>query len=294
VTSTEFSPRLNARVAARHRARPRLLLLTDVQHAARFEIRRLRTVRSTFVLLALAIAASFTSLVAAKALASLGRSQGSDGAALNSSYGSWISVATAPMAAIGVILSILGAMAVGHEIRYGTTPLVLVGFPRRFPLLAGKFVVLEALAVVGSVIVISLGLVWVILSHSWSAIGGDQVSHAAVVATLARIAIASACYALIGIATTCLTNSLQMGIALPIVWSNVVEPFVGLIGPLNKGVMLYALPFRDARNAAVGKMTGLSGSAVSSVDPWVSLGVFGIFATVLAVLGWLRFRSADF
>jgi ABC-2 type transport system permease protein len=260
----------------------------NVVRVLRYEVARLATIRSTYVLVAAAILASLVPLVAARSLAT---SPATVGVVPDRQV--WLSVATAPLGALAVVVGVLGAMVVGHEFRYSTMQLALMRCPNRSLLLGAKLLVASTLAVVLSVVSVLLGLAWVSLAYGWTRFGGDAISKGDVIFLLLRLAAAALFWVVVGFTVACWTQSLQLGIALPLIWANVVEPFVLLSGHSRGGAVSWLLPYRAARDGVTGSLGKLDAVGLAASSLTSSIAVCSLLGLALLALSFRSFLRSD-
>ncbi|MFB6892514.1 hypothetical protein ACFCX4_24745 [Kitasatospora sp. NPDC056327] len=125
-----------------------------------YELRRVRGLRSTWLLLALVVVGD---AVAAGALAARTADAELAGAAAVRLLTAAVPLVPLPFAALGA--GVLGALAYGHEVRHPGLPASQVGYPRRVRLLAGKLLVTGALAALLALVTLLVDAVTVHLAR---------------------------------------------------------------------------------------------------------------------------------
>ncbi len=239
----------------------------------RYEWRRITTVRSPWICLALAF-------VAGVALILLGTSDTASDGGMRPNP--WLTMLTVPLMVANILATVVAAQAIGQEYRFGMIRLTLTAFPRRLPMLAAK---------AGVVVLWCLGLFLACLAGSWLAlalrgaptpVGGipDGTTGLLVRALLVLVGWAGLAFA---IAT--ITRLTPLGIALPLVWGLLVESL--LLALLRWDWLERVLPFRAAVVATA------RGGGDGPLTPWAGLGVFWIWAAALLVAGLVLFERRD-
>lgn len=175
-----------------------------------------------------------------------------------------------------VLVSSLGAMAFGHEYRYGTIRLTLTAFPKRGAVFWAKLAMTLLIALVTVALAVSLVYAGLVATGLDAAIPdalplGDLAWHAAVF---------TATFALLAFAVTLITRSHPLGIVAPLLLFMVealVLPLVGSRFPwLEK-----ALPL-----SAMGRW--FAGESVA-----LSAGVWAAWMVGLLVLGFVLLKRRD-
>ncbi|MBC3760348.1 hypothetical protein ACUN7V_09470 [Quadrisphaera oryzae] len=192
--------------------------------ALRLEAVRLRTVRSTAVLLVAAVAAGAAGAAALCALdqrTDLGRGGLLD--ALTGGSASGLSV-------VGALAALAGALVVAADARHGAERSALVVVPRRGALLAARVLVVTAWSAVLAVTALVAAAVLVLL---WP--GQELVAQAPrpVVLALPLLGYAAVVVlqGLAGMALASLLRSAVVAVAAVVAWPLVAEPVLGLVVP---------------------------------------------------------------
>lgn len=195
----------------------------------RYEWRRITSIRSTWILLGLAIVLT--------AIFSFLFKLGLDSATSNSSSGPDADVGAAGLSGavslsasnfiILVALGTVAAQAFGQEYRHGTIRLTLTEFPRRSPVFFAK--VLICCFVISIAYVISLVISTAILKSA-NIVGGASLNGDFLLG-LFRSWLYLMGFCLIVFAVTVLTRILALGVIIPLVFAVVLESLlVGLLG----------------------------------------------------------------
>jgi len=190
-----------------------------------YELRRIRSVRATWIVSGLYLA----SVIAFGALPLyLGSHEAGSPFIQN-----WKGLYNTPANFFSVVLlSVIAAQSFGHEYRYGTIRLTLSEFPKRERILVAKTSILA---------------IYVVLMHllAWSALGlvgkfaptGAIISNAegftfsgGAPADLWKVLVYGLAYCLIAFSVSAITRNLALGIVIPLVFASVLE---GLIMGIN-------------------------------------------------------------
>lgn len=244
----------------------------------RYEWVRISTVRSTWVLVALAIVlpAGFAVFLTWLISAALGPASGDP-------QGGPTGGITVFVPLVAALLCTIGAAAFGQEYRHGLIRITLSTFPRRTPVFLAKAVMVAAFTVVAA----AAAIVAVVLGEALGGViggGGLQWDDAAVSGMGLRCLIYIVLFVLIAFALTALTRNQPLGIIVPILLATVVEGIISVIAQVNDWAwMTWVLPF-------TGAMAGVTGEGP---EAWGHLGVLALWFLVLAVPAWLLFEKRD-
>lgn len=203
--------------------------MTAVLRATRAEFAKAFSVRTWWLLaIVLFVYVAFTAAVMALFLSDLGELLGVAATSLDpvaSATLVYVSVTS-----VGYLFPVLiGALAATTEFRHGTIVPTLLAQPRRGVVLAGKAV---ALAVVGAL----YGLVGLAASVGVGATailatGGDpMLSDPAIVATIARAALAMTLWAVIGVGLGSVMTNQVVVIVVVLAFTQFVEPLLRMVG----------------------------------------------------------------
>ncbi len=224
--------------------------------ALRYEWMRIRTIRSSYWMAALAIALTFgiTFLMAATiSAADLGSDFDFDQVTtyivLAGASGPIIPVMAAPFYAV------MGVMAVGHEYRYGTNKATLSAIPDRIAVLAAKLVVLLAwvLASVAITLLLGMAITWLLLDNP------QFGSH--LVRPLLNYTGYCIGFTVAGMGLAALLRNQTGALVAVLTWPLVVEPIIyGVSAAIS-----------EATDSGIGKLTNLlpaSAGRRSMYDPY--------------------------
>ena len=122
-----------------------------------------------------------------------------------------------------VVMLILGVLASGGEFRHRTIIPVLLATPHRMRIFAVKVAVVAVLSAIFSAAVFGLGLATIVLTLS-----AHGIHHlpAGVGTLYAGTVIASACFAMIGVALGALTRNMIGAIVAALVWALFIEQVI--------------------------------------------------------------------
>jgi ABC-type transport system involved in multi-copper enzyme maturation permease subunit len=260
-----------------------------MKDALRYEVVRLRTLRSTWWLTAIALV--IAGLLGLPAL-------GVKGDATLTDYGDVVTGGGGGVFLVSIMLSILAIFATGHEYRYGTIRPTLSALPRRSALMTAK-----VLVVAGYVLVIA-ALCEVLRYVVSLIILGHRLSHLGLFpGPMARVWIGSivytAVYALVGLALAALFRNIPAAIVtvivMPLVAENVVRGLLSLhvfhgirglakLMPFSSGSQVFSYGPVD-NNGAAG-FNELPG-------PWGGFFIFAAFLAIVLTISWVLFERRD-
>lgn len=255
--------------------------------ALRFEWVRLRTLRSTYWLAGLSIAAAV--LIG---LTPLGLHKGPLDV---HDYGGIVT--GGGMFVASIFLGLVGIFAMGHEYRYGTIRPTLGAVPRRSVLMAAKIaVVLGFVAVVTVLCLVAEYIVaWLILGSRLTSLGLFPGPIGRVYLGLFGYIVV---YALIGLALASLSRSMPASIVVLLLFPLLVENLIrGLLGihalhsirwiakilPFSAGQQVFAFERVDSGNAGFNEVPG----------PWTGALIYVLFFSLLMAIAWFLFEKRD-
>ncbi|HEX6232659.1 MAG TPA: ABC transporter permease subunit [Jiangellaceae bacterium] len=255
--------------------------------ALRYEWVRIRTLRSTYWLVGLALVLS-AGVAFVIALATRNEPVTPDlaGAVMMGSGG--LGAGFLP-----IFMAIVGVLAIGHEYRYGTIQPTLTAIPQRSTLLTAKVVVVIAVALVAagvSVVVNTLlGTIF------WGELPGltDAPLNEAIPGYFVQVTI----YAALGLALALLFRGVPSAIVVLLVTPLIVE---GLITGLSfipalewlQDIVPY-LPFGAGDRLTVTDAFDTGEAEIELLSRWAGGGVFALFMAVILAVGWYRFQTRD-
>jgi len=261
--------------------------------ALRYEVARLRTLRSTWWLLGVSIvvAAGIGMIVAWAATAN---DLGDNGLAIALSAGGEFSPVPLPP----VLAGLVGVFALGHEYRYGTIRPALSAVPQRSSLMLAKVVVTGVwTAIVGVALVAVAYLVLLVFPGQNVAANGIPWDPAGRVAL--GFVVLMVLWALVGLGLAGLTRNLPAAIVLLLVIPLVVE---GILFAVLNFVPALAdiswltkyLPFGAGQAMLTTFSPGeLGGPEFEAATPLEGGIIFAIFTAVLLGVTWVLFERKD-
>ena len=243
--------------------------------ALRYEWRRITTVRSTWIMAALAVlvVVAFAALIASFTDTGAGFSPEGDPMTTPGTLAMFVNAFVVQLAA--VFLSVVAAQAIGQDYRHGMIRLTLSAFPRRSRILAAKLImVLLTTLVVGAVAFLLAALVMLLIDQ-------PPVDMTAVHIMLKGLAILML-YCTIAFALTILTRILALGVIIPVVVALVVEQILVAISFLTEREWVARLlPFQRA----FGDLSWDGG--------WSGIGILAAWAVGLMAVAWVVFKRRD-
>lgn len=228
--------------------------------AIRYELFRLRSIRSTTILAACLV-------LAGPVAGALQRN-----ADLSSSAGLHQVIGLISQLMM-IVASVIPAQAIGQEYRFGLIRQTLTLFPKRTGILAAKWLVSSTIATLASICSCLLALV------AAAIVSGSAVDYGSAATMLLRLALYLFVYFTIVFAVTVLTRQTALGVILPLLFTLFIEG--GLLETLLK-IPAEFLPF------------GSGGEfRVAETGAWSQLAVFAGYAVLAYVVGLVVFRSRD-
>jgi ABC-2 type transport system permease protein len=259
--------------------------------ALRFEWTRIRTLRSTYWLIGLAVLLSAAvALIIAVATRNAPDRLGAVAVGNILTGGGSFAIPFIP-----IFVAIIGVLATGHEYRHGTIQPTLMAIPQRSRLLIAKI----AMVAVAAIFAVALSMVinFVIGLTYWGevpSLGDDPLNQA-----LTGYVAYAVCYTVFGLALGLLFRGVLTALVILLLVPTVIE---GLIIQLSNVPALdwlvpvvKFLPF-----TAGGLMMATGPSDVGADSPdydffsrWVSGGIFAIFVALILGVAWLLFQKKD-
>ena len=252
--------------------------------ALRYEWRRIKSIRSTWIMSAVVLVqtAGFVLMVTAASDAF------SDGQIAQPSSPTTLSqlVPFIFLPIFPVLLSIIAAQAFGHDYRHGTIRLTLSAFPRRWNVLLAR--VMMALGFLFVLALLSLLSVVAVVTVRADITGGWDWSS--VSGTGSRLLAFVALYLLLVMALVILTRNLALGIVLPMVSMLIVENIVWAISSAREswGWIGDVLPTLNAINWVTIDPSGdpmFMSSTPMSIWPMVGFTAVALAAAVYRFVG---------
>jgi ABC-2 type transport system permease protein len=270
--------------------------------ALRFELVRMRTLRSTWWMIA---AALFLEIVVASLVGYFDRHEIAD----QSTVGAQSAILAAltggsgyaPLPLMGIFAAIIGALTFGHEYFRKTITATLASVPRRSILVLAKTLVLVVTAILLAVAGIALG--WAAMSIA----SGNVIKLTSdMTPVLVGFVIQVVLMALLSMALCLLTRSLPLTMAVIFVWPLIIESVLQLVFFIpalrDNNELLNYLPFAAGRRLTAiadfdqqgAEAQAAEGDPVTQPLSRVAGGlVFSAWIAVIYVSGWILFRKRD-
>lgn len=251
----------------------------------RYEWLRLVTIRSTWILsaLALVVSAGVSFLLVFFASDVFPGSSVPFGAAAPNTDGPPIGVLnTSVVVFAAVFLGVVAAQAIGQEYRHGLIRLTLTQFPQRNRVIAAKLIMVTAFLVVFAIAT----LVAIYLGAQVGAMLNDKsvtFNAGTDVPLSIRAVLYVVLFGLFGFAISAITRNLPIGVIVPIVMALLAEPIIVLIAGLASWDWVAdVLPFTNGGDAIF-----VEG------EVWRHIAVFAAWALGLTAIGWVLFDRRD-
>lgn len=242
------------------------------------EIRKLLSVRSTYVLLGITFG-----LAALLNFYVEGYWGQSGSAAATLQPGAYREIIANGVGMAAMFISILAVLQMGHEYRHNTINYTLTANARRTQVFFGKVLVIGAFAVLTGLLVgvFSLLMYRFGLSLRDATLPPQEFDY---LTQFSRIAFYSFAYGMVGLLVTILLRNLIGAIVFLLIFPVTVEPLLGL---LLKGNAVY-LPF-SALDHVMGAAVIQGNNLTPSAATWLSV----LYVGALGVVTWLVFVRRD-
>jgi ABC-2 type transport system permease protein len=246
--------------------------------ALRYEWRRLRSLRSTWILSSLAIlqAAGFAQLIVVAARAF---DQNGTSSPVPVKFSELIYFLFIPF--FPVLLSAVAAQAFGHDYRHGTIRISLSLFPRRGQILWARVLMLSFFQLV--VVSLTIASVIGIVALQDDATGG--LSDIGLVDSISKLVAYLMVYLWIVVALSIITRIQALAFVIPMVMAIIVENILSLIAFTNEDwtwVSNY-LPFSTATQWVTSNLSfvdAINSDGSSPLPLLVVLGVLGLWSVI--------------
>jgi ABC-2 type transport system permease protein len=185
-----------------------------------FEWRRMRSLRGTWVLLALVVGFALLADLAV-GLGRLGEPLDAEDLAVH--------VVQRDLVVRWLVAAAIGAQAFGHDFRYGTIRPTLLAFPRRGQVLAGKAIATSLLSAAAAVAASAASVALLLGLTGWD---GGVVADPRLWRSIALGVVSAAVVAALAVGLAALVRGGGLAVVVIVLWAGVVEPLmvVGLGG----------------------------------------------------------------
>lgn len=266
--------------------------------ALRYEWVRIRTIASSYWMSGIAIA--LTAGIAVLLASTLSSADFTEVGITNSVISNIVVVGGGSLPGIPVLaaafMAVLGALAMGHEYRYGTNKATLSALPDRIAVVAAKVIVLAAWVAAVVVTAVALGMVIAWLFMNQVSLGTQTVRP-----VLAYLFYCEG-FAIAGLGLASVFRNQTGAIVVVLVWPYVIEPIIyGILAVISQRSNAGAGKLTNLLPASAGRRTIFDPYDVwagfgGSVDTWGLASAFVVFAIgVLAALvaGSVLFVTRD-
>lgn len=264
----------------------------------RYEWIRFSTIRSTWIMIGLAILAAAIPTFLIGLLASNIAQMASGGPNGPGVPGgpdvNYTTLLSLGLTFATIFLAVIGAQAIGQEYRHGLIRMLLSSFPRRSQTLSVKLAFIAVVTVISAIVVILFSYLAFWLSvRGKSSVNLVWGSNDTVITF--RSVLYVLCFVLIAFALSLITRNLPIGIVVPIVLAMFVEPIANtIILATSGGLDGNAKPSGFAKIVTdVLPFTNGAKAMTDAPDAWGGLCVFGIWTVVLLAIGWVLFEKRD-
>ncbi|MGI8577428.1 MAG: hypothetical protein ACR2KG_05805 [Nocardioidaceae bacterium] len=267
--------------------------------ALKYEVTRIRTIASSYWLSALAVV--FSAGIAVILCLVVNQSSGTELGDLAHTpvFSTWIVTSGASGPGMPVLaaafLAVMGALAMGHEYRYGTNKATLTALPDRYAVLAAKAIVLTVwVAIVALLILlINTAIAWLLVS--------DMALDSESVRPMAFFVLYCIGFSLAGFGLAAILRSQVGSIVTVLVWPLAIEPIVftilrfaghrtsevfGTIAnflPASAGRRSMFRPYQILANLDL-QQTNIWGLGASTLVYWVGILILIVAGSVLFVI----------
>jgi ABC-2 type transport system permease protein len=185
-----------------------------------FEWRRMRSLRGTWVLLALVVGFALLADLAV-GLGKLKQPVDAQGLTFH--------VVQRDLFVRWLVAAAIGAQAFGHDFRYGTIRPTLLAFPRRGQLLAGKVMATSLLGAAAALVASAASIALLLVLTSWE---GSVFADPRLWRSIALGIVTTGLVAALAVGLAALTRGSGLAVVVIVLWGGVVEPLtvVGLGG----------------------------------------------------------------
>jgi ABC-2 type transport system permease protein len=266
--------------------------------ALRYEWMRIRTIASSYWMSALAVL--LTAGIALLLASTLSSSDFDEVGITDSVLSNVVAIGGGSLPGIPILAAaftaVLGALAMGHEYRYGTNKATLSALPDRMAVVSAKVIVLAiwVAAVIASAVVIDMVIGWLFM-------GSFTLGSGTVRPVLAYLFYCEG-FAIAGLALASVFRNQTGAIVAVLVWPFVIEPIVyGILAVISQRSNASIGQFTNLLPASAGRRTMFDPYSVwsglgGSVDTWglaASFAVFAVGVVAALVAGSVLFVTRD-
>jgi ABC-2 type transport system permease protein len=196
-----------------------------------FEWRRMRSLRDTWMLVALLVGFALVADLAV-GVGKFRQPMDAEGVAFH--------VVQRDLIIRWLVAAAIGAQAFGHDFRYGTIRPTLLAFPRRGQLLAGKVMAASLLSAAAALAASAASLALLLALTSWDA---SRFTDPRLWRSIALGIVTTGLVAALAAALAAVTRSSGLPVVVIVLWAGVVEPLtvVGLGGGAAQGLPFLSL-----------------------------------------------------
>lgn len=254
-------------------------------NALKSDLRKLLTIRSTYIMSAIAVL--LTSGISFYFEGYKGNS-GSPAATLGSNALEVIISTTAGFSV--VFITIVAILSVAHEYRYNTIMYTLTSNASRTKALASKCMVLTAYAVIFGLITCALAIGSYMIGLSLRDVSLPAQDFD-ILTQIGRISAYFAGYALVGLLLATLIRNLVGAIVIFLIAPSTIESLLSVFILKDNGVYL---PFRSLDNiVGISTVDNPGGVLGSTVSPATSIAVAAIYIIIALLVTWVLYLRRD-
>jgi ABC-2 type transport system permease protein len=256
--------------------------------ALRYEWMRIRTLRSTYWLVGLAI------LLSAAVAFIIAMATRNDPLTPELAGGVLLGSGGFGAGFVAIFMAIIGIFAIGHEYRHGTIQPTLTAIPQRSTLLLAKIILVALVALFAAAVSVAVNLLMGLIFWAEGPALTDAPLNEAVPGYFVQVMI----YAVLGFALALLLRGVPSAIVVLLVTPLVVEPLItalSFIPALDwlKSVVPY-LPFAAGdRLSFTDAFQDESADDFDLLSRWAGGGVFALFTLIILAVAWYLFQKRD-